>query len=1779
MRRYGKTTIAIALTVLLYLGFIIPMLSLSSTSPEAEERGKTLSIPVTSPSEQLKTRLVNVTLITGDIVFAMVAENGTVLSVSIHPADPTKLGQNFLVLKMRNFTYVIPSSVNLSKFDLELFNIDLLIKEGYSELPYIPVIISSSGVVGALIERFQSSEGKVTHVYSIIPAFAAKIPTGKAKEISELLTSSQDVRKVWLDKKVYAMLSESAPLIGAPDAWAIGLNGTGVRIAILDTGIDSRHEDFFFPNGSSKVEKEVSFVPDEPPYDYHGHGTHVASIAAGTGKKSITTSSIFRGVAYGATLWNVKVLNRWGWGYESWVIAGVEYAALGPDMTPNTGDEADVLSLSLGAYRPSDGTDPLSRACDKAVELGRVVVVAAGNIGWRGYFTISVPGVARNVITVGASDKSDVLAWFSSRGPTVDYRVKPDIVAPGVGIWAALARGSLIEYWANQGWIPALDVDGDGWYDYVRLSGTSMSTPHISGVVALLKQLNPHLKPEEIKNVLISTAKDLGYDVYQQCGGRVNVTSAINTPIIVNPAIISLGVITEDTLIDIPITFTFKPLLRQYSPPNVTLSLEVFARDITGRAVSVSLNTTTITIPLNGSKAVLLTVDTNVRKAIYEGKVIARVVGGPWDGRTVHIIFGFSRLNEVVIRMINREGSPAAYKPVLVFGHEAPYEPYQTFWFTYTDSNGTARIYLRDGEYYIIGKDVDYSVSTDIWMIVERIPINRNTMVTLDERNAREVNFDPAKPKQVFAAKSINIIYRGETFGLQWGSLWWYPLTALTYITNTTLGVSFSYEYYNRDYFNVASPSVIDAPEWHNLIYWQEGITPPVTYVANYSNLVKRVTEYRTPGTPRISALLSQHKWSPLEWRSSEFMWIMNIPRARVEWLTPDINYWTIYLKFRDPPWVSTPYWLYAYWPFLKERYSVGEVNEVFGGHPLSTQLLVFVGSSWLTMVSDLNMDTYGHTLWTDWGRIRVYRDGSLIADWSGFYYWNYFIWNDPRPARYKVEIEGVSNLWLSSYTHATFEFTVVSETTYHLPPNIYVNVRCLDLNNTCPAGEVIVDVFVNDPRVSSEANVTVKFSLDDGVSWLGTTPLSRRPGEPYSFRLGVLNNTYVSLWINATDSAGSSVSQLTIRGFYVKPHVIITVGPPGSGADYTSIREAVQVAPPHAEIRVLPGTYAEGVIVIDKPLTIRADSSDVTVTGHIPFYITNTKVTLKGLSITGGIGILALNSNVEVSGSRIMGGEVGLLAIDSVIAVEKTNILHNNRDGLALYGSSKVAISNSSLAHNRGAGIISAQSSYVSVLYSEIYNNTWGIILFDDSNLNVTKTIIHSNTFEGIAVLSRGDIKVRLTEIRDNYHGLNLRGYSNSLISESQVTSNREAGIVVADEANVLISNSRVRDNRHGIVSYDNARVKVYNSVFVGGNEGVLATRYSRISLVNSSITGNNIAGILAIEYSKVELIKSTVHNSSWVGIAAYGKSTVDVVDSLVSNATWEAIIAWEKANVTIVNTILTSSGRGATAGMNSSLSMFSVEIREVRLEGVLAVGNTRIISNNTLIMRSGISGISAYDSGKLLLTNVTISMSGWANIALFHNSLATIKHSNLTLSGANGVILYDNASVSIYSSEVSSNVWGIMVFGNSHITLNKVRLFNNSWDGLVLWDNSKAYVTASTITFNKFGASVYHNANLTIHYSSITNNTGFGIRSDSTIPVNATHNWWGDPSGPYHPTLNPTGKGDRVSDSVLFNPWLTSPPEQSSLDSRSLKNVNALNSSILTFHHSRKFVCIVCD
>ncbi len=215
----------------------------------------------------------------------------------------------------------------------------------------------------------------------------------------------------------------------------------------------------------------------------------------------------FKGVAPGAQLLNGKVLSDDGYGYDSGIIAGIEWAVL---------NGADVISMSLGGWENiCDGNDPLAQATEKAWDMGTVVAISAGNSGWLGNETIGSPGCAKKVITVGASSKyaqSEYIAYFSSIGPTADGRIKPEVVAPGVSIISARSSN------ANMGlvYIP----------HYTSASGTSMAAPHVAGAVALLKQTNPNLTPDEIKEILMNTAEDFGERIFVQGAGLINVSNA-----------------------------------------------------------------------------------------------------------------------------------------------------------------------------------------------------------------------------------------------------------------------------------------------------------------------------------------------------------------------------------------------------------------------------------------------------------------------------------------------------------------------------------------------------------------------------------------------------------------------------------------------------------------------------------------------------------------------------------------------------------------------------------------------------------------------------------------------------------------------------------------------------------------------------------------------------------------------------------------------------------------------------------------------------------------------------------------------------------------------------------------------------------------------------------------------------------------------------------------------------------------------------------------------------
>lgn len=340
--------------------------------------------------------------------------------------------------------------------------------------------------------------------------------TAEAGSIEQIRRMPQ-VAGVYPDAQVKALLAESVAVTKAPQLWAMRdsqereITGQGVTVAVLDTGIDYTHPDLGGCIGAGcKVAGGYNFIEGEDatnPIDKHGHGTHVAGIIAAKGALT--------GVAPDVTLYAYKVLSDQGWGMESGIVAALE-KAVDPDGNPLTDDQIDIVNMSLGGSGAPDS--PISEAANNAMADGVVVVVAAGNSG-SAYSTIGSPGNAEQVLTVGASDNSGVIADFSSRGPIAGKAyIKPELVAPGVEINSAKPGGS-----------------------YVRLSGTSMATPHVAGGAALLKQLYPTLTTIELKTLLINTGNTLGQDVFTQGGGMMDLAKAASAKLLVSPALLSAG--------------------------------------------------------------------------------------------------------------------------------------------------------------------------------------------------------------------------------------------------------------------------------------------------------------------------------------------------------------------------------------------------------------------------------------------------------------------------------------------------------------------------------------------------------------------------------------------------------------------------------------------------------------------------------------------------------------------------------------------------------------------------------------------------------------------------------------------------------------------------------------------------------------------------------------------------------------------------------------------------------------------------------------------------------------------------------------------------------------------------------------------------------------------------------------------------------------------------------------------------------------------------------------
>lgn len=324
-----------------------------------------------------------VTLITGHQVHVRVNTDGTV-AATVNAGAGGESPAVFRTVETDDGFYVFPAEVSHlvpSVLDKELFNITYLVANGYHDAvqDHIPVIVmaESPGAAddAAITSVLPAFSG--TTAFSSIPGVAGYFEKSPAlATLGETLASNgaatgTGIVKIWLDRKVTVSLEDSVPHMGVPEAWDADFDGTGITVAILDTGIDPDHPDL---EGKVVLAKNFakgggvagSGVADEDAKDRHGHGTHVAGIVAGTGAAS---GGLRKGVAPGADLINGKVLGDGGTGDTSWIISGMEWAAA----------NADIVNMSLGSS-PTDGTDPVSVALNNLTEQHDVLFIVASGI-------------------------------------------------------------------------------------------------------------------------------------------------------------------------------------------------------------------------------------------------------------------------------------------------------------------------------------------------------------------------------------------------------------------------------------------------------------------------------------------------------------------------------------------------------------------------------------------------------------------------------------------------------------------------------------------------------------------------------------------------------------------------------------------------------------------------------------------------------------------------------------------------------------------------------------------------------------------------------------------------------------------------------------------------------------------------------------------------------------------------------------------------------------------------------------------------------------------------------------------------------------------------------------------------------------------------------------------------------------------------------------------------------------------------------------------------------
>jgi subtilisin family serine protease len=880
------------------------------------------------------------------------------------------------------------------------------------------------------------------------------------------------------------------PQIGAPEAWAAGHTGAGATVAVLDTGIDVTHPDL-----AGAVVGARDFTGGGSEDDRHGHGTHVASIITGAGDP-------YRGVAPDAELLNGKVLDDFGGGQESWIIAGMEWAAA---------SGADVVNMSLGSFFGSDGTDPMSQAVNRITEeTGTLFVVAAGNSG-PGEGSVSSPGAADAALTVGAVDGDDQLAEFSGRGPRLgDAGMKPDITAPGVDIVAAKAKNGVIGTPAGEG--------------YVSLSGTSMATPHVAGAAAILAAQHPGWTAGQLKGTLMGSAEPTaGVDVFAQGAGRVDVAAATTSTVFANPASIDNGIAQWPHDDDQPITKTVTYTNTGTAP--VTLDL---AADVPGAPRGMfTAEPARLTIPAGGAANATVTTDTRVDAPDVRYTGVVTATGGGQHVRTPVAVDREVESYPVTVDVRDFDGKATDLYFLWFVGldRQVAFAPWE--------ADGTVVARLPKGRYNLSASVYTPRDAQDFRFadIVEpAFTVDGATSFTVDARAAKPVGFTVDEPTAKSALSVITTsaaTARGESrTSLYLSSLDEYFVRPST-TEDDGFGISFDTHMAKPN-----GPYYDDSPYLYHLRHTAAGRVPDTLRWRVRDHALATVRTAYAQGTPGLLGL-------------REGMFAMALPATVTEHYTPDVPWENVFYEVVDTETLEIRSDSFQLDPKVyrrghtAERWNVGVrgpamPDNPYGDHHTAGRTgdeLAFE----LPLLADQDPGRIGYP--AGGGSMTLLRDGEVVGEQPSASFGLFDVGREAATYTLRATHERtgarlsteVSAEWTFRSAH-TDEPTALPLLALRFAPD-------LDRYNAAPAGErFTIPVYVqrNGPGDADVATLSVEVSYDDGTTWRAAA-VTRDHGR---WRVTVdhpAGARFVSLRSSVSDRDGSAQEQTVIRAYALR--------------------------------------------------------------------------------------------------------------------------------------------------------------------------------------------------------------------------------------------------------------------------------------------------------------------------------------------------------------------------------------------------------------------------------------------------------------------------------------------------------------------------------------------------------------------------------------------------------------------------------------------------------------------